>query len=273
MELKYEDIRQLVEYIDRNSSFKIKSYSKNSLLRRFNKFLNMNSEFKGSANSVLVHIINNKDYIQEIINQITVPTTEMFRNPILWTGLKEVLISNFKKDQQIDVLINPCSTGEELYSMAILMETYGFKNRTLTGVDINTRSLEMAEEGEYIRHLFDKNAKNFNDSKIDKRQHLLDYFNTSRRSVTVKDLLKKDTYFYNNDNLSSFKIKKYDFVFCRNLLIYFEDELQKEFLLKLTRHLKSGGYLVLGMCEALKDPEVSLKYEIIDGPNRIFKKK
>jgi chemotaxis protein methyltransferase CheR len=223
---------------------------------------------------MLIHLKNNPNFMETIINEMTVPTTEMFRNPTLWVSLTELLMDNYNPLHTINVLHSPCSTGEELYSMSILLDEYGFKYRSLTGVDINTSSLDKAKEGKYREHLIgDKYERNYNESMIQKKNEFQHFFTQRRGNYIVKDKYRHKVYFYDHDNIEQYKIQEYDIIFCRNLLIYFEDDLQTKFLNNLTKHLKPGGLLILGAYETIRDAELSKQFETCNSHSKIYRKK
>ncbi len=176
-----------------------------------------------------------KDIKIELINLLTVNETYFFRE-ILQV---EAFLQIAKNKQNFSVLSAPCATGEEVYSIAIkLKEELGGKRYDITGIDINSQALEKAQKGKYLSRSI---------SRVP--QALLQKYFTQKANVyTVNKYLLNDIIWkHQNVFAKDFKkLGKFDYLFSRNMLIYFNDEEKKRVIGQFYDILKSDGYLFLG---------------------------
>jgi len=216
----------------------------------------------------------------KLIDTIAINVSSFFRNPIVCEILSQTLFPQIieKKrlsgSQQIRIWSAGCAGGEEAYSLAILIHEALKKDFAewsvhLFATDIDQESLCRAEQGSYPR-----------ESLLNVKLGILDeYFDRTEVGYTVKPKIRKMVRFSLDDltSTSTFAPKEsvfgeFDIIFCRNVLIYFNAELQKRVVKKFVRSLPVAGYLVLGDSERL-DNETSVNFQVVDHKNRIYKKR
>ena len=263
-------IKYLIGIIKEVSGYDFSDYSPRSFQRRINKILeDSNLSIEG-----LVKKIKKSDsaYIEKLIADITVNTTELFRSPVVWHSVKYRILPKLKDNETIDIWHAGCSTGQEVYSMLILLNELNLLHKTnIYASDINETVIGKAKKGEYIYRFnieylenFDevirKNPYNFeNYQSIPYSKYLTINKETDR--ICVNDFLKNKTIFKKQDLVKKQNVfhKKFDIIMCRNVLIYFNIKLQSQVLNFFYDNLKFPGYLVLGYHESILG-NVAVKY-------------
>ena len=215
----------------------------------------------------------NPDELIELIDSLTINVTEFFRNPESFRGIDNVVIPNVIKNKQakqhkiIRCWSCGCSHGDEPYSLAmLLLQRLGHLKETFKvtvyGTDIDTRVVNNARN-----IICDEDRLKDVDSRLRS-----EYFEnvggaTYRPTKEVRDIVK----FRYQDVVKDKPLLHCDIVLCRNLLIYFNKELQEEILLKFYECLNPGGYLVLGMVESLIGA-AGKRFEVVDNRLRIYRR-
>lgn len=262
-----QDIQLFVASLKASAGYDFSDYSEKSLKRRLAKVLMDN---KLDIHSLVAEIKRNLQFAEKVVKEITVNTTELFRDPAVWQALRYKVLPNFKDYKNINIWHAGCSTGQEVYSMMILLNEVGLLDRSkIYGTDINSDVLDIAKKGVYkykfnIGYLdnFDKvikenlyNYEKYNDVpypkyfEIDKTKDILKMhsFLTEKPVFKKHDLVRDNNIFYN----------KFDIIFCRNVIIYFNYNLQNRVFNLFNGSLYEGGHLVLGMHETILGPHTA----------------
>ncbi len=217
-------------------------------------------------------LFKNKNLSDEIVNTITVNETYFFRESYQFETLVKYILPELHrirpKNESINILSAPCSTGEEVYSIAIsLLEEGNLINERdfmLLGIDIDKDAIEKAKKGVYSERSVHKLPKEI----------LEKYFEKVENGYKVKDFLIKAVNFKVVNILDKYSMKKlgkFDVIFSRNMLIYFDEKNKKEALTIFYNILKENGYLLLGHAE--KVPEnLGLFKQIKLGNSYVYKK-
>lgn len=255
-------IQFLINVIKDVSGYNFEDYSPRSFQRRIDKILNDN---KLTVEKLAKKIKkSNSDFIEKLVADITVNTTELFRSPTVWHSVKYRILPKLKDNEKIDIWHAGCSTGQEIYSMLILLNELNLLHKTnIYATDINNDVLEKAQKGEYIYRFnieylqnFDevirKNPYNFEEYKNIPYSKYLN-INQNDDKICIKDFLKNKVIFKKQDLVKRENIfnKKFDLIMCRNVLIYFNLKLQSNVLKYFYENLKFPGYLVLGYHESI----------------------
>ena len=221
------------------------------IINRLEKLLR-NTNFSGQIETLL-NKISQGEYTTEFINTFTTNKTNFFREEFHFIDLKNRVLKN---NQNLNVYCCASSTGEEPYSIAMtIKETNKQSKSKIIATDIDTNVLKYASRGIYR---FQKSSKEFpswiKPNKYFKKRKKIN----SNDEVLIKvnnDLKDMITFSKMNLNDSNypFEIQEFDVIFCRNVLIYFSMQDQKEILKKLFKHLKIGGTLYLGHSESPQD--------------------
>lgn len=221
---------------------------------------------------VLEAISNDKKTAFSLINQFSVGYTEMFRDPIVFRTIRDLVIPNLKSYPFIKIWHVGCSTGEEVYSMAILLKEEGIYDRCrIYATDINEEALSKARQGIYTLNQIKQYTKNY--QSFDGKSSFSDYYNAKYNLVIMKEDLKRNIVWSSHNLVSDWVFNDIHLVFCRNVLIYFDHELQNRALQLFTKSLVRKGFLCLGIKETLRFSDVDTEYEILDQECRIYQLK
>ncbi len=260
------EIQLFIKALKETSEYDFSEYAPKSFQRRVEKVL----EDLGMDIYQLIDEIykGDQNFIQQIVNNLTVNTTELFRDPKVWQAIRFRILPKLKDNEVIDIWHPGCSSGQEVYSMLILLNEEGLLDKVnIYGTDINTDALEQARRGEYSYRLnieyfqnFDevirKNPYDFNDYRDVPYTKYFD-IDPINDIIRVKPFLREKPVFVKH-NLVTLKNpfeKQFDLIVCRNVLIYFNRSLQAKVINMFHRNLKFPGYLVLGYHETILGPE------------------
>ena len=270
MVLTDQEVIFFINTVKNASTYDFSEYSEKSLKRRLQKILIDN-------NMDLVTLINklktNKDFLEKTVKDITVNTTELFRDPQIWQTLRYRILPKFTDNKNINIWHAGCSTGQEVYSMMILLNELGLYDKAkIFASDLNVDALEAAKKGIYkyrfnIGYLdnFDKvikenpfNYDEYNDVPYNK------YFKIDKvtDTITMNEFLKKKPIFRQHDLVQGGNLyfAKFDLILCRNVIIYFKYSLQNKVFKLFHEHVYTNGYLVLGMHETMLG-EITSKFD------------
>jgi len=262
-----EDFRYFARIISKASRYDFSGYSEKSFIRRLQKIL---VDYKTDLHQLIKRIKSDEEFLQQIVNEITVNTTELFRDPSIWHTLRYKILPHFQNKKNINIWHAGCSTGQEVYSMLILLNELGLLDKSkMLATDINTQALNIAKKGIYkyrfnIGYLdnFDKVVKEnpFNYDEFYDVPYSR-YFKIDK----VKDTIHMNPFliekpFYRVHDLAvdgNILINKFDLVFCRNVIIYFNYELQNRVFDLFYNSIYDQGILFLGKHETILGPFAS----------------
>jgi len=265
-----QDYQIFIYAIKSSSSYDFTEYSEKSLRRRLAKVM---QDHNLNITTLVNKMKADKKFLEQIVKEITVNTTELFRDPQVWQNLRYNILPRFKNNSVINIWHAGCSTGQEVYSLMILLnELEMFEKTKVYATDLNSDVLDIAKNGEYkyrfnIGYLdnFDKvikeNPYNYDEYydvpydkyfSIDKGRDILKMndFLTGKPLFKKHDLVKEENSLY----------VKFDLILCRNVIIYFNYNLQNRVFDLFHRNLYDGGGLILGMHETILG-NYSLKYK------------
>jgi chemotaxis protein methyltransferase CheR len=262
MQMKDADFRQLSTFINSELGIKMPPAKKVMLQSRLQKRLN---ELKSASFREYIDFIFSDEGRNELINVLDIVTTnktDFFREPLHFDYLTEKVLPEFASGNSRSVLkvwSAGCSTGEEPYTLAMVLSDFRENNRDfdfhITASDISTRVLKKAAEAIYNE---DRVASM---SLTKKKKYLLKSKNNIKRTVRIIPELRSKVRFIQMNFMDSAYVTDtmFDIVFCRNVLIYFDRKTQEEVINKLCTRLKPGGYFFLGHSESITNFEVPLK--------------
>jgi len=188
-----------------------------------------------------------RDLMHEFTDRLTINVSEFYRNPQRWDVLKDKVIPAISKGKRkIDIWSAACSTGEEPYSLAILMNEH-FPNLDvhITATDIDENILARAKQGIYQKQALKELPKGL----------IAKYFDEDSGLYTVKDQLKRNIEFKKHNLLADRYPANKDLIVCRNVLIYFTDEAKDSIYRKFSDSLRNDGILFVGSTEQIFSPD------------------
>jgi chemotaxis protein methyltransferase CheR len=264
MDLSDKEIEIFISAIGDHSEYNFSDYTYKSLKRRVSKLL---ADHQCSLAEMALQLRNDRVFLEQIVRETTVSTTEMFRDPLVWQSMRSGLIPRLRDLSQIRIWSAGCSTGQEVYSLLILLNEYDLLDRTtILGTDLNSDTIEQAKTGIY-KYRFNINyLDNFDQvikSDPGQPRELIDvpyekYFEIDqiRDTIKVKDILKNNATFFKHDLVEGPNVfdHPFDFILCRNVVIYFNYGLQNRVFRRFYDNLTIGGTLLLGLHESILGP-------------------
>lgn len=264
------EIELLLEVIFRRYGYDFRDYSKAHVKRRV---LNRMRSEKLESISIMQHkVLHDRDFAALLLKDLSINVTEMFRDPQFYKALREHVIPVLRTWSYIKLWHAGCSTGEEVYSMAILLKEEGLYDRAqIYATDFNQHVLDHAKEGIYPAELMKKYARNYQATGA--KGAFSDYYHAQYDSAIIDASLKKNIVWANHNLVTDSSFAETQMVMCRNVLIYFNKDLQNRVIGLFHGSLTNGGVLCLGSKESLRFSEHESQFESLDGLQKIYKKK
>ncbi|WP_295851382.1 CheR family methyltransferase [uncultured Xylophilus sp.] len=264
------ELRLLVDAIYLRYSHDFRDYSIASLRRRV---LHAATQFECATISDLqARVLHDPDAFHRLLQYLTVPVSEMFRDPSYYLALRQHVVPVLRTYPSIKVWIAGCSTGEEVYSLAILLREEGLLDRAiLYATDINPHSLEKARQGIFaLDHLRGYTA---NYQQAGGLRSLSDYYTAAYGGVLFDRTLRDHITFADHSLATDSVFSETHLVSCRNVLIYFNKRLQDRALGLFRESLCRRGFLGLGSKESLDFSAHAPGFEPVVRQERIFRKR
>jgi len=265
--ITFQQLSDLVVFIKNIHGFDFGDYSAASLKRRVTRIMQLQ---KLNLFDLRTLLTNDHDYFEYFLMEITVNVTEMFRDPLFYKAVSTHVIPYLRSYQRIKVWNAGCSTGEELYSYTILFAEANLYDRSFFyGTDINANVLEFAKNGIYDLQKMKQYSENY--QKSGAMHTLADYYYANYGAASINHSLKKNVLFSAHNLASDGVFNEFQLISCRNVLIYFNTDLQKKVIDLFYNSLANFGFLCLGSKETLRSSELG-RFKIIDSKNNIYQK-
>jgi chemotaxis protein methyltransferase CheR len=215
--------------------------------------------------------LKNEDTFEEFIRELSVTVTEMFRDPTFYKSLREKIIKRLATYPVIKIWIAGCATGEEVYSMAILLKEEGLLQRSIIyATDINQRSLQIAKDGIYPLASMKDYTTNY--IRSGGTRPFSEYYLANYGSAIMDKSLRQNIVFSQHNLSLDRSFNEFQLILCRNVLIYFNQNLQDTVINLFHESLCTFGFLSLGNKESLLFTSKKSDFEEIDRKEKIFMK-
>lgn len=216
-------------------------------------------------------LLEDEQMFSRFLEEVTVNVTEMFRDPLFYRALREKVLPDLKTYPYVRVWDAGCSTGEETYSLAILLQEEKLQTRSrIYATDINQRVLKTAAEGIFNVKEMARNTQNyhFTGGKFD----FADYYHAKYNHVILDDHLRKNIIFSVHNLATDGSFNEFNLIVCRNVMIYFNKILQEKVFKMFFDSLSMFGYLALGTKESMALSDYSQYFEVVDNTQKIYRK-
>jgi chemotaxis protein methyltransferase CheR len=261
IELEDSQVEIIISDLMDSYGYDFANYSRASLKRRIIRLIAMDrfvsfAEFRFKLKS-------DPDYLARFIEEITVNVTEMFRDPSFYATLRKKVLPDLASKPIIRIWHAGCATGEEVYSMAIILHEANLLSRSLLyATDINPSVLERVREGIYPISQMKQYSENYINSGG--KEDFSKYYSAHYNSVKFDEFLSKRIVLSTHNLVSDRSFNEFQLILCRNVMIYFDKPLQDRTIKLFHESLESLGYLALGSKETLKFSEVSNKFRQLE---------
>lgn len=263
------ELNLLLEAIHTRTGYDFRAYSRASLRRRMQHILTKTGD--KSLSQLQHRVLHQPGFFHKMLSELTVTTSEMFRDPYFYASLRAEVIPVLRTFPTLNVWHAGCSTGEEVYSLAIVLHEEGLLERsTIYATDINQVALKSAREGIYSP----QSIRNFtlNYRQAGGTRSFADYYYSAYGAVQMRRELIRNTVFSEHNLVTDSAFAETHLILCRNVLIYFQRPLQERVLELFRQSLRWGGFLCLGSKETLEFLAPRAAFKTIDAENKIYRK-
>jgi chemotaxis protein methyltransferase CheR len=263
------EIKLLLEALYLKYGYDFRSYSQAHIKRRLLHRMNLSN--CNSLSEMQYKILYDQAYAQQVLFDFSINVTEMFRDPDFYKAVREQVVPILKTYPFIKIWHAGCSTGEEVYSMAILLKEEGlFERSQIYATDFNQKVLKTAKDGIFPIDKIKEYTYNY--QKAGGKESFSNYYDADYNSVIIDKNLKKNIVFADHNLVTDSVFAEVNLVFCRNVLIYFTKELQDKVIRLFLESLIPGGVLCLGSKENIQFSEHGSHFSVINRNEKIFKK-
>jgi chemotaxis protein methyltransferase CheR len=260
----------LLEAVYRRYGYDFRSYARASIRRRTRLFLSKLGY--ASVSEIIPMILRDRELFNRLAHYFSIAVTEMFRDPFVYKAVRNKVIPVLRTWPHFKIWHAGCATGEEVYSLAIVLKEEGvYERATIYATDFNDEALEQGREGIFEIGKLQEATRNY--QQAGGKASLGEYYHARYDAAAMDSALKERIVFSGHNLASDSVFGDMHLVFCRNVLIYFNRELQNRALGLFTESLVHGGFLCLGTKEDLQFSNASGSYDIVDDEARIYKKK
>lgn len=273
IEISDEELLSLTDAIQQRHGIDFSCYETKSLRRRLLRTLSVFN--LNSIHELWMKILREQEFIYPFMDEISVGLTALFRDSKLWKTLEHTILREKYKDQEsISIWHAGCSTGEEVYSMGIVLQELDLQDKASAwATDISNKSLQIAQNGEYHQMKFPEYSKNLSEFKLNRNlKSYLDEPLIPDHFKLKKDLISHVKWDHHNLISDEFN-QKFDIIFCRNVMIYFDVNSKIKLFRKFYDSLNPEGILIIGFYDAVLPLIDSIDFEILDMDAKIFIKK
>ncbi len=266
---EFEDIRLLLDTVHQRAGLDFRDYAFSSVRRRVARAIEETGA--GSVSELHLRLKHDDDALQLLLRRLTVHTTAMFRDPGFFRVLREQVVPVLKTYPYVRLWVAGCSTGEEVYSLSILLHEEGIANRCrIYATDLSDVVLDRARAGVFPLSAMQEYSRNY--QLAGGRGPFADYFTADSESVVFRRQLRDNVVFGTHNLVSDASFNEFHVILCRNVMIYFRRELQERVHGLFHESLVTFGFLGLGRSEAVRFSAYKDCYDTVDAKERVFRK-
>ena len=256
--IKEIELDLLLEAIFRRYGHDFRNYARASVERRVRQFLPKAG--CGTVSEMIPKLLHDEAFFAGFLGQFSIPVTEMFRDPPVYRSIRENVLPLLKTYPFIKVWHAGCASGEEAYSLAIVLKEAGlYDQTTIYATDFNDLILQKAREGIYDLESMKLFTKNYQSSGG--KRSLSEYYHAQYGAAVVDQRLGRNITFANHNLATDSVFSETHLILCRNVLIYFNRDLQDRVLELFRDSLIRGGFLCLGSKESIQFSKVGKRFQ------------
>jgi len=266
--LKDEEVELLINELAQRYGYDFSNYARASLHRRISRLITIDR--LTSFAELFYRVKNDADYLTHVVEELTVNVTEMFRDPFVFNVIREEVLPLLATHPFIRIWHAGCATGEEVYSMAILLDEANLLNKSLIyATDLNPSVIENIQKGIFPLNRMQLYSENYIASGG--KKDFSTYYTAQYGRAKFNQRLKQKMIAAMHNLVADRSFNEFQLIFCRNVLIYFDKVLQDRVLKLFDDSLEKLGYLVLGSKEHLRFSGVGNKFSQV-GKEKIWRK-
>jgi len=260
----------LLEGILRRYGYDFRHYAQASLKRRLQR--SMQRADLEQTSQMIPRVLHDEEFFDALLRDLSITVTEMFRDPDFYQAVRREVVPVLKTYPFIKIWHPGCATGEEVYSMAIVLQEEGFLQRSqIYATDFNTHSLKVAREGIYPLERMQKFAHNYEQSGG--AASFGDYYEARYGAARLAEPLRRNITFAYHNLVADGVFGEMNLIVCRNVLIYFDRHLQDRVLGLFSDSLCRRGFLCLGTKETVEFTTMNNSFELLSRKQRVYQKR
>ncbi len=263
------ELELLLEAIYMKYGYDFRGYARASIKRRVKHRMELSG--LESIFDVQRKILYDRKFFSLLLKDLSINITAMFRDPTFYNALRQVVIPELTRLPYIKIWHAGCATGEEVYSMAILLKESGIYNKArIYATDFDEAVLSKAKEGVYPVEKLKTYIRNY--MEAGGTMSFANYYTARYEFVLLDKSLRKNIVFFNHNLVTDGVFSEMNMVVCRNVLIYFKKELQERVFGLFRDSLVADGFLCLGSKETIRMSQFSTMFENSVSEERIYRK-
>jgi len=263
------ELKLLLDAIYEHYGYDFRDYARASIKRRIHHFLTK-TDYK-HISELIPQLLHDEDFFVQLVREFSVPVSEMFRDPLFFKCLRETVIPFLKTYPFIKIWHAGCATGEEVYSLAILLMEEGLYQRTtIYATDFNDDVLKKAKSGIFSIDSIKQYTLNYQQSGG--KGSFSEYYHAQYDFIKMNHDLKENITFANHNLVSDHVFGEMHLILCRNVLIYFNRNLQDRVFNLLNDSMIYKGFLCIGSKETLRFASIFKHYETLNEKEKVYRK-
>ncbi|QNF30928.1 protein-glutamate O-methyltransferase CheR [Metabacillus sp. KUDC1714] len=268
-EVEKIEIDLLLEAVFRYYGYDFRNYATPFIQRRICH--RVNKENLTSVSALQEKVLRDPVVMESLISDFSINVTEMFRDPEFFKSFRTKVIPLVKDYPDIRIWHVGCSSGEEVYSMAILLHEEGIYEKTrIFATDINASILDKAKKGTFPLDGMQRYTKNY--FEAGGKRAFSEYYKAVDDKVFFHPFLQKNVVFAQHNLVTDHSFNEFDIIICRNVLIYFNKCLQNDVHKLFYDSLSLSGFLGLGKREGIKFTSYENCYGEFDASEKLYRK-
>jgi chemotaxis protein methyltransferase CheR len=269
LETEQLELQLLLEGIYRKYGFDFREYAPSSLKRRV--WRRVHAEGTGSIAGLLERVLHDPDVMERRLLDLSINVTSMYRDPTFYAALREQVVPLLRTYPFTRVWVAGCSTGEEVYSLAILLHEEGLYERTrIYATDINETVLGRARQGVFPLDKMKEYTENY--IRAGGRRSFSEYYLARYEGALFERRLTENVVWAPHNLVQDRAFNTFNLIFCRNVMIYFDRALQSRVHALFYDSLERLGILALGHKESIRFTGLEDRYEELDHLEKLYRK-
>lgn len=269
-EIEKLEIDLFLEAVFRRYGYDFRNYSYPSIRRRI--WHRIAAEKLTGIASLQEKVIRDPSCMKQLFYDFSINVTEMFRDPLFFLSMRENVIPLLRTYPFIRIWIAGCSTGEEAYSLAVLLEEEGLLAKSrIYATDMNARALNQAEQGVFSLRTMQENTDNY--IKSGGKRAFSEYYTVASNQAVFHPRIRECLVFAQHNLVTDKSFNEFHLILCRNVLIYFNRTLQEQVHDLFYKSLSPFGFLGLGNKESIRFTSYTQNYTDVDVREKIYRKK
>lgn len=268
-DLELIETNLLLEGVYRRFGMDFRGYAMHHIRRRIRGMLR--AEGFATISHLQAAILHDEKAYRSFINWMSIGNTAMFRDPGFYAALREQVVPFLRTYPRVAIWIAGCSDGQEVYSLAILLEEEGIYDRCqIYATDMNEQYIETAKAGVYPKTRIEDASQNY--YECGGKTQFTDYYSVENDRVRFNQSLRRNVTFAQHNLISDSSFNEFNLILCRNVLMYLGSVFQQRVFWLLHESLNRSGIVGLGMRESINANPYGAFYEVVDSENRLFRK-